>query len=164
MATPFRMAKSCGYFAILAVATDLNMRDGKPREHEALTLNKMSTYWEVPPVGKEGEYYFMASPVNMRLSPSMKFPFIESGCHPLGRKANIATAASPANTRLSFSLIGECAETKNPLFARNVQPLGGIKKSNLICESRYSHWCGLCNFLHKLGSGMMHERLNIYIP
>ena len=44
MATPLRMAKPCGYFSILAVATDLNMGEGKPREHEALTLNKMSTY------------------------------------------------------------------------------------------------------------------------
>ena len=44
VATPLRMAKSCGYFAILAVATDLNMGDGKPREHEALNLYKMSTY------------------------------------------------------------------------------------------------------------------------
>ena len=44
MATRLRMAKSWGYFVILAVGTDLNMRNGKPRKHEALTLNERSTY------------------------------------------------------------------------------------------------------------------------
>jgi hypothetical protein len=39
--------------------------------------------------------------------------------------------ANPANTRLSLSMKGELAETINPLFTRNVEPLGGTKESKI---------------------------------
>jgi len=44
MATRLRMAQVLGLLCHFGGGTDLNMRDGKPREHEALTLNERSTY------------------------------------------------------------------------------------------------------------------------
>ena len=75
--------------------------------------------------------------MNMRLSVSMKSPLIESE-PPVGccRKVNIVMA-SPANMRLSLSMMDAYAEITNALFARNVEPLGGTKESNLICESHH---------------------------
>jgi hypothetical protein len=64
-------------------------------------------------------------------------PLIESG-PPVGlSQEGEYCDDKPANTRLSLSMMGEYAEIMNALFARNVEPLGGTKASNLICKSRH---------------------------
>ena len=79
----------------------------KPHEHEALSFDEKSTYWE------QASHW--------------------AGCC---KKANIVMA-SPVNMRLSFSMMGGYAEITNALFTRNVEPLGGTKESNLNCESHH---------------------------